>query len=149
MSLLKLLSIMILCFIDFLDSSIPCISLIKKNFFSEIQGIIFYSMVILDKKYTSYLLLNQHFLVSFNWLTDLAVLLRQLLIINKVIIGIWLVDSSLLWGTCQRPRRQFACLASVHWLCFTFCSPYNLQTLVCANSPSHPDSQKKGVPFHF
>lgn len=34
MSLLKLLSIMILCFIDFLDSSIPCISLIKKNFFS-------------------------------------------------------------------------------------------------------------------
>lgn len=67
MSLLKLLSIMILCFIDFLDSSIPCISLIKKKiFFSEIQGIIFYSMVILDKKYTSYLLLNQHFLVSFN-----------------------------------------------------------------------------------
>lgn len=33
MSLLKLLSIMILCFIDFLDSSIPCISLIKKKFF--------------------------------------------------------------------------------------------------------------------
>lgn len=120
MSLLKLLSIMILCFIDFLDSSIPCISLIKKKNFSEIQGIIFYSMVILDKKYTSYLLLNQHLSVSFNWVTDLAVLLWQLLIINKVIIGIWLVDSSLLWGTCQRPRRQFCMFGLCTLIVFHF-----------------------------
>lgn len=65
MSLLKLLSIMILCFIDFLDSPIILYFYLKK-FFPEIQGIIFLILWSFLTKIYKLSFIKSTFLVSFN-----------------------------------------------------------------------------------